>query len=49
MSCPECGFASDEANESQPVCPACSAVEPGFSPEDEWDEELVVCHVWIIG
>jgi hypothetical protein len=39
MSCPACGFASNDANESQPGCPACGTLEPGFSPEDEWDEE----------
>lgn len=25
MSCPECGFRTDSANESQVVCPACGA------------------------
>ena len=38
MPCPECGFRLDPYNESQVVCPACSAdpstpVVPGDDPE----------------
>ena len=35
MRCPECGFPIDEANESQPVCPACGADPAASSGEDD--------------
>ena len=37
MSCPECGFRTDSANESQVVCPACGA-DPTLRPDE--DSEL---------
>ncbi len=37
MSCPECGFRTDSANESQVVCPACGA-DPTLRQDD--DSEL---------
>ncbi len=40
MSCPECGFPSDDANESQSVCPACGEAGSACSPEYEWDEDM---------
>ena len=37
MSCPECGFKIDSANESQVMCPACGA-DP--TPRPDHDSEL---------
>ena len=49
MSCPACGFAPDDANESQPVCPACGTIEPSFALEEEWDEELAAWYREVVG
>ncbi len=43
MGCPECGFPSDDANESQPGCPTCGA-SPFSASEDDgalesWDPD----------
>ena len=47
MQCPRCGFAIDEVNESQPVCPLCGT-DPYGQAESTLDLERLFTGVLVM-